>query len=52
LGAQILQRSKAQRFPTARFCKCLKRLAPQVGLESTFKRRFNNMQGHGWHKST
>ena len=28
----------------------LKRMAPQVGLESAFKRSFNNLQGHGWHR--
>jgi len=26
-----------------------KRMAPQVGLESTLKRSFNNMQSSGWH---
>jgi hypothetical protein len=29
-----------------------KELAPQVGLESTCKRTFNNLQGHGWHPRT
>jgi hypothetical protein len=28
------------------------RMAPQVGLESTRKPKFNNTQGHGWHRST
>jgi hypothetical protein len=28
-------------------CKLNKRMAPQVGLESTFKRSFNNMQVSG-----
>jgi hypothetical protein len=23
-----------------------------VGIESALKRKINNMQGHGWHKST
>jgi hypothetical protein len=27
-------------------------MAPQVGLESTRKPKFNNIQGHGWHRST
>jgi uncharacterized protein with LGFP repeats len=27
-------------------------MAPQVGLESTRKPKFNNMQGHGWQRST
>jgi hypothetical protein len=30
----------------------LKELAPQVGLESTCKRTFNNLQGRGWHPRT
>src|SRR5271170_4067643 len=27
-------------------------MAPQVGLESTRKPKFNNIQDHGWHRST
>jgi hypothetical protein len=27
-------------------------MAPQVGLESTRKPKFNNMQGHGWHRKS
>ncbi len=32
--------------------RCMKRMAPQVGLESALKRKFNNIQDHGWHLST
>jgi hypothetical protein len=30
-------------------CKLLKRMAPQVGLESPRKRNFNNLQRSRWH---
>jgi hypothetical protein len=41
--------SALQRTPIPRsaFCKCLKRMAPQVGLKSTIKRSFNGMQSSG-----
>jgi len=26
------------------------KMAPQVGLESTLKRKYNTLQGHGWHR--
>jgi hypothetical protein len=29
--------------------KCLKNMAPQVGLESTRKRKTNSLQVSGWH---
>ena len=32
--------------------KCLKRMVSAEGIESAQKRKFNNMQGHGWHEST
>ena len=27
-------------------------MAEREGFESAYKRKFNNMQGHGWHKRT
>jgi len=30
----------------------LKVLAEREGFESAQKRKFDNMQGHGWHEST
>jgi integrase len=35
--------SKRVQIAGGHFCKCLKRMAPQVGLESTIKRIFNHM---------
>jgi hypothetical protein len=32
-------------------CKPLE-MAKRVGIESARQRNSNNMQGHGWHKST
>jgi hypothetical protein len=31
---------------------CLKNMVGAIGFETTTKCRFNNMQGHGWHRST
>ena len=35
-----------------KFCACNEGLVSAEGIESTLKRKINDMQEHGWRKST